>query len=265
MIAPVHLVELDGEFTDMRARLAKELPPAPLPRTPSKAPQQELPLPDVALRARAVQIALADPLKEFSRKVYDFSVLQLWGPSEHRNAPDRRFERRQPQHNVSANRCAHCGLASVDAQPGVPCVTYLTPREALQQLGTEWGRRMWGDTWIAMALRRASGFLNGIRVKKPGADAHTFAPNWIIERHDVVVVSDVRFVNEVRAIREIGGEVWRIERPNAGLGGDFGKHLSETEQEDPQITEMLTATIDNSSTLEALRAIVDFALREAGV
>jgi hypothetical protein len=49
-------------------------------------------------------------------------------------------------------------------------------------------------------------------------------------RYKGVVISDVRFKNEVDAIFKAGGSVWRIERPGAGLQGVAAKHVSETEQ-----------------------------------
>ena len=76
-----------------------------------------------------------------------------------------------------------------------------TPRHAMQTLGTEWGRRQIApDLWTSIVIARA-----GLE-------------------HCNVVISDVRFPNEVEVIRELGGEVWRIARP--GCRGDG--HLSET-------------------------------------
>ena len=44
------------------------------------------------------------------------------------------------------------------------------------------------------------------------------------------VVTDVRFKNEAKWIREHGGVIWRVERDGAGLKGELGKDASETEQ-----------------------------------
>jgi hypothetical protein len=71
-----------------------------------------------------------------------------------------------------------------------------SPREAMQKLGTEWGRDvMHKDLWVLIAnqnLRKLES------AEKPPVG---------------VVVSDVRFPNEVNWIRDNGGEVWHIERP----------------------------------------------------
>lgn len=65
-----------------------------------------------------------------------------------------------------------------------------TPRHAMQTLGTEWGRELIGeDLWSDTLLDHASDL-------------------------DAVVVSDVRFPNEVAGIQRKGGEVIRITRPD---------------------------------------------------
>lgn len=67
-----------------------------------------------------------------------------------------------------------------------------SPREMLQSMGTEWGRKMVkDDLWLEIARRR-------IQAGGP-----------------FVVVRDVRFDNEAEMIREMGGEVWLVERPGA--------------------------------------------------
>lgn len=71
-------------------------------------------------------------------------------------------------------------------------------REMAQTLGTEWGRTIRPDLWICMA--EAS--LNALR------HAHRGSPDPLR-----VVISDVRFLNEANWIRDMGGEVWRIDRP----------------------------------------------------
>lgn len=86
-----------------------------------------------------------------------------------------------------------------------------TPRHALQTLGTEWGREcispsMWVDTFA----RRAFACLSA---------------------GDSVVVADVRFPNEAAIIRELGGKVYRVNRP--GLVADA--HASENQAADMRV------------------------------
>ena len=75
-----------------------------------------------------------------------------------------------------------------------------TPRQAMQTIGTEWGRDLIDpELWVRAWLQDISGF-------------------------DRVVADDVRFPNECAAIRARGGVVIRIDRP--GLVPDG--HVSES-------------------------------------
>lgn len=70
-----------------------------------------------------------------------------------------------------------------------------SPRELLQTLGTDWGREMVApDVWLRIAYWRWE------RAAAEGAA--------------VIAVPDVRFANEAQAIREQGGEVWLVHRPD---------------------------------------------------
>jgi hypothetical protein len=81
-----------------------------------------------------------------------------------------------------------------------------SPRQLLQTLGTEWGRQLVrADLWVWRARQR---------IEEAGRAG---VP--------LVAICDVRFANEVAAIRELGGEVWWVHRP--GLGE--GQHVSERE------------------------------------
>lgn len=220
MIAPTHPVDLGGfGWTNVRDLLA-----------PTDESSRR------ALCWHAAQIALADPIKEIARRVFDFSIDQLWGPSTSRNQPDKRYPR------------------SRDGK-----IDYLTAREALQTLGTEWARDRYADTWIDLGLRRARELLTTQRIRRPD-NAHTFAASWIVDRCDLVVISDIRFVNEVRAIREAGGQVWKIERPssNGTLSGNAAAHRSETEQQEAaaEIDTLVTHRILNDGTIDDLRVLV---------
>ena len=91
-----------------------------------------------------------------------------------------------------------------DAKERVDEFWGLSPRRALQLLGTEAGRQVFGhDIWIKHVLY----------VIKQRPDIR----DWVI--------SDVRFPDEAQAIKDWGGVVWRVDRP--GLVGGDG-HASET-------------------------------------
>ena len=110
-----------------------------------------------------------------------------------------------------------------------------SPRELLQTLGTEWGRQMVrDDIWVKIAMRRAS------EQERYG---------W----HSVI--TDVRFDNEAEVILEAGGQVWRVERPGAGLSGQAAGHPSEAGISNHLIDQV----IRNAGTLDDLEEAVDAA------
>lgn len=85
-----------------------------------------------------------------------------------------------------------------------PLICGKSPRQLAQTLGTEWGREaVHPDLWIAL-----------------------FRKEW--ERYKYiptgVVISDVRFENEAKMIRELGGVVIIVKREAAGK---VAKHKSE--------------------------------------
>jgi hypothetical protein len=112
-----------------------------------------------------------------------------------------------------------------------------SPRELLQTLGTEWGREMVSqDIWITIALRRARQYEGS---------------SWN------VAITDVRFENEAEAIRDAGGQVWRVERPGAGLSGEAAEHSSEAGVADHLVNQV----IYNGGDLDDLGATVNAAFR----
>lgn len=120
----------------------------------------------------------------------------------------------------------------------LPAGGHLTARHALQTLGTEWARACYENVWADLGVRRALEYLHA----GPGR---------------VVVITDCRFLNEARAVRSAGGEVWRVVRPGAGLAGAAGLHPSEAEQESPAFLEQVTRTITNDGTLADLAETVN--------
>ena len=79
-------------------------------------------------------------------------------------------------------------------------------RQMAQTLGTEWGRNLAPDFWLRIAQA------------------------YMDEQIDLggthFTVSDVRFANEAQWIRDNGGVIWRIERPQAM---PVRAHVSEAE------------------------------------
>lgn len=75
-----------------------------------------------------------------------------------------------------------------------------SPRQMMQTLGTEWGRDMVSrNLWVDVCLQRA-------------------------KQHPLVVISDVRFENEIASILGSGGLLIHISRPDAPA---VNSHISE--------------------------------------
>jgi len=97
----------------------------------------------------------------------------------------------------------------------------LSPRQMVQRLGTEGGRQLFfDDIWL-----RHLGLIN-----HEGSN---------------VVVTDVRFDNEAEYIKNKGGKIIQIIRPNVGIES---QHVSESGVS----LNLISATIVNDSTLTAL-------------
>lgn len=146
--------------------------------------------------------SLAGPVKAVCAHLFGFSLEQLYGLSESRERPDPRWDG-------------------------------LTPRRALQTLGTDWGRAMHPDVWVRALLT-------------------TLAAPCAPKR---VVIPDVRFQNEVDAIRKAGGHTVGITRN----GVTAGSHVSEAGIAGLTGVEY---RIDNSSSIESLADAADALVEE---
>jgi len=121
-------------------------------------------------------------------------------------------------------------------------------RHLLQQLGTDVARAFDPDVWVKHTMKRIA------LLQSEGLDA--------LGRHNPtkpgrsIVISDVRFPNEAKGIREQGGFLLSITRPQnydiVGTKDDARTHASETSIfEIP--SELFTARIVNNGTLDDLR------------
>lgn len=99
-------------------------------------------------------------------------------------------------------------------------------RGLMQRMGTEVGRRLWGeDFWVEAAMRLVLPDTN-------------------------IVISDVRYPNEADAIRRRDGQVWRITRDGVGPANS---HDSETSLN----TYPFDQYIANNGSIEATWAYVE--------
>jgi len=97
-------------------------------------------------------------------------------------------------------------------------------------MGTEVGRELFGkDFWVNQAMLKA-------------------------REHDKVVFADVRFENEVQAILEASGAVWRVSKPDVEA---INRHVSETSLD----TYNFSKHVQNMGSLEELYAIVDYFIK----
>ncbi len=204
------------------------------------------------------KVALADPLKRFLMEIFDFSEEQLWGPSEKREEPDKRYILKQkPEHRPSGvfteypgqatiRTCLDCGKKEYPYLTG-ECITYLTPRHALQKFGTDAGRECGQNVWIDYAMRVCDKLQSG----KYDYDRKIGVyPNFSGAKKDVVV-SDARFMNELARIKE-QGIVFRVKRTIADESVKISSiHISETEQKEIDDNEF-DMVICNDSTLSDL-------------
>lgn len=190
-----------------------------------------------------VEVALADPMKRICKEVFQFTDEQLWGSSENRDRPDVRYLQ-----GVMAGYSG--GPFGVE-----PHKVYLTPRKALQTLGTEWGRRCYEDTWVDIAIRTAKALFETRNAYYERSEGLRFTPGPYLPPNALrkgVVISDIRFPNEVAAIKKASGVIWLIERPSSGLVGDAGAHISEAGID----IGCVDHTLSNGGSLEEFRSMV---------
>lgn len=179
-----------------------------------------------------VKIGLADPMKRFCKDVFDFSDAQLYG--DERDKPDGRYFR---------------GVVN----PASLGDNYLTPRYALQKLGTEWGRDCYNSIWVEYGVRVATRLLGGYCRYSPSEGLVSVDKD--IGPIGGVVFSDLRFRNEFETVKKAQGKMIRIYRP--GHGGNVGieGHASEAEQQTIQDREFDLVVNNDGSLIDYYRAI----------
>jgi len=214
-----------------------------------------------------VRVAFADPLKRYAKDIYDFTDQQLWGPSEMRNLPDKRYPREHTWKVVKDEdgietgwSCVCCGAdRPVGGSPSIE-QCYLTARYALQLLGTEFGRHCYPDTWVDYAIRVAKALKGGgcyYDMKRGlGYVSYVDGPNTLAKTD--VVISDVRFLNEIRGIHRGGGYVIRIKPPKPkGSSESWRKHQSEVEQEGIPDSEFDAVLVNEKTGFDPFWANID--------
>lgn len=181
------------------------------------------------------KMAFADPIKRFGFHVFGFSEDQLWGSSSKRDEVDPRFTKAKiPQGaQISENTCSK---GWVDANTHIRYDSYshdwledvfgigsgyriwdlehwlkelarsnpeLTPRDMLRSLG-DWGKEA-GDNeiWVDSFERSYKAVMQGY----PYSQAAGIISDDQDNPADGVVVSDMRYPNEVAAVRRVPNSV----------------------------------------------------------
>lgn len=231
-----------------------------------------------------VRVALADPLKRLGFRVFRFSEEQLWGPSDARNAVDDRFagdlawdRALERLHLISHEYCADV-LGTADdtrlEQASNSLIHWfywlkstfygkLSPRIMLQTLGTEWGREVVGeDIWMNYFFRTVRTLLH-----EDGNthNLHYTALEGVVKRSCVklvytpvrgVIASDVRFENEFKRLRNEGGSVIRVIRPDTDAdAATIGVAGHASEQHNYSFENFDFILNNNGTLLELYRAI----------
>lgn len=209
------------------------------------------------------ELAFAEPIKEFGAYVFGFSQDHLFGPSRLRETIYKEFAADEAWGHTALRLAKYAPTWSArvlgthtDSPAHLALLSKisswfsgfrdesighgLSVRRVLQTLGTECARSVDEDIWVRYGLRRAQEMLTGDKIR-------------------CVVVTDCRFRNEIKAIREAGGEVWHLSRSIAIKGST---HASETDMFDPEIEQYVSRTIQNDGSLEDLRRLVEKAVDE---
>ena len=105
----------------------------------------------------------------------------------------------------------------------------MTPREILQVFGTDCVRKHFGDDfWINATFSKADKM-----------------------KEDFVIIPDIRFQNEIDAVKAKGGKILGVRRKNSQSNGQFTGHSSENTC--LQLIEQAEIEFINDSTLENLK------------
>ncbi len=237
----------------------------------------------IAENYNGVCIGQADPMKRFVWDLFGFTQEQLWGPSELRNAPvsftpeqlseirNYRFESLGTRWIDSVVNFTPRGTSAFhrlenwfhrllgDAPGNVLGGIDLSPRVALQTLGTSWGRSlratMWNENTIADAKTLLGGGYSYTRTGGLAADEKSF--------YDYVITTDGRFKNEILNVRYLGGLALKIDRFAAGAEGPgIAGHQSEREL-DGIPAHFFSHVLQNDSSIENLFSKVATLMRAA--
>lgn len=207
-----------------------------------------------------VKVSLADPMKRACAEWFGWSEETLWGESELRNVPDAKFVRMLRGALGSSIRDWNDEKQEYNTVPTPERDEYLTPRHALQQLGTEFGRNCYKDVWVEYLVRVADNLEKGGYAYHNTRGLYSVSSTDFMSPKTDVAVPDVRFENEVDGLKKAGAVLIRVKRPGSGLEGAAGAHVSETEQDGIPDSDF-DFVINNEGTLAELHLQVKEVMR----
>lgn len=154
---------------------------------------------------------------------------------------------------------------------------FLTPREALQSFGTSWGRARYENIWAALGVRKAQEwceveYRRAVQRRLSAAGDRRDADECDrigveLDLVPIAVITDCRFKNEAKIVKEAGGVIWQVERAEETdhlvrpsrrrLEGSAAAHASEQERLSDEFQAMVDERIVNyHSSFEDLRVEV---------
>lgn len=184
-------------------------------------------------------IAFADPVKRICHRILEIPSSTLWGESAKREVVD-------PSKSAANEifwRRARKNIEKQLKEEYIPGFSQekqyldwledlrkksekgLSPRTALQVLGTDFVRKASPNAWVYLANSTAKAL-----IEQPG---RKYNPVKGIEEDensvcDMVVIADGRFRNEITSVTSSGGKAWRIERNSIKV---TDQHQSEVEMD----------------------------------
>jgi hypothetical protein len=179
-------------------------------------------------------IAFADPMKRFCQQALGLTIRQMWGDQKEKPITQKQLKRigqstrkeweaRAYQHFASFSSTAHLDKL-MEWWFGIHEEKGLTSRRVLQTFGTEFGRQSLGENfWVDLGLLNAQKVLKGCTDYSRELGVIKGGPR------DAVIFTDVRFRNEVLALKRAGAKVYKVWRPS-GHSKAGTTHASEAEQ-----------------------------------
>lgn len=234
-----------------------------------------------------VSVAFADPFKRLLMELFQLKEEVLWGSTAIKEKPLRELVDPEMDEtfwigvhsrmDVNADRIndlfsdgktAWCP----DAIPSLVLFLRdfkrknpdeLTLRHVMQQIGSQWGRRLWKDVWCYHACRTVEHMAKGHSYTRAGGvDTSKVLPN----KPTNFMFTDCRFPdNEAAYARNMGAKFWWIDASKRNHVPFTGKreHDSEPFKEDFLDAGYSLTVVDNNGPLKDLKSVVKKAIKQS--